>query len=119
MEKASNDVDVARFQELSDGDPQSFRELVELYLSKTAEQLSDLEKAIATRAGPQVSRMSHSLVGANLMVGLGLIVPALRQLEAQGEKGEWVHSAETFKEVTNQFQKIKQTLEASLQKPPA
>jgi len=97
------DVNIKGFQDLCDGDPERLRELVELYLTQTTEQMLQLEKGIQTHSASTVSRIAHSIAGANLMVGVDSPVPLLRQLEHCGEQGEMTEARAIFEELDGQF----------------
>lgn len=114
MDSASSEIDLTRFRELSDGDPQGFRDLVELYLSKTTEQLNDLEKAIYAKTPSPVARMAHSLVGANLMVGMTTLIPMLRELESSAEAGDLSQATKLFSSLTQRYSVICSALAQAL-----
>lgn len=104
--EASSSVDLARFEELSDGDRASLRELIQLYLVKTGEQMKELDQAIASGASANVARIAHSLVGANAMVGIDSVIPSLRTLESHGEHGELAQARAVFGDLHQRFQAI-------------
>src|SRR5438105_11359517 len=104
------EIDLARFEELSEGDCDSLLELIQLYLVKTGEQLQELEKAIESGASAHISRIAHSMVGASAMVGMNALLPCLRSLEGHGEKGDLAQAQTAFDEVRERFQNIQQHL---------
>jgi HPt (histidine-containing phosphotransfer) domain-containing protein len=117
MGTPSSDVDLSRFRELSDDDPKGFRELAELYLTKTAEQVEELRAAIKALSYAQASRIAHSLVGANLMVGMNSVVPVLRALEQQAEQGNAQEVHAQFAEAERRFKVIQNVLKEALSQP--
>jgi HPt (histidine-containing phosphotransfer) domain-containing protein len=108
------DLDMSRFEELSDGDPAGLTELIELYMSKTGEQLNELKKAIVAQTAPTVARLAHSMIGANLMVGMTSLVPHLRKLEAAGEQGDLEAARPIFEEIRSEFDAIQEALRSAL-----
>lgn len=99
-------LDIGRFRELADGDPKTFVQLIDLYLSKTTEQLGELKKALRSRSAPSIERVSHSLVGSSLMVGMMSLVPILRELEECGERHDMEKAARLFEQLSMNFKKI-------------
>jgi HPt (histidine-containing phosphotransfer) domain-containing protein len=112
-------IDISRFEELSDGDRDSLSELIQLYLSKSGEQLVELEHAISNKSAANTARIAHSMIGANAMVGIDSIVPTLRKLESQGENGEMEAARETFAELQTACKTIHASLREYLQTLPA
>src|SRR5262249_16739115 len=108
---------LSRFHELSDDDPKGFRELVELYLSKTAEQIHDLQKAIDSKQGAQASRIAHSLVGANLMVGMTSLIAPLRAAEKHAENNKLTEAQRDFKQIEQCFKEIQVALQQTSTPP--
>ena len=80
-------VDLERLTELA-GDEAGFRELTELYLTQTSEQLQHLQAAIQSNAVQDVERIAHKSAGASATCGMNAIVPILRELERQGREGK-------------------------------
>jgi HPt (histidine-containing phosphotransfer) domain-containing protein len=107
-------VDISRFVELSDGDRAGFVELVELYLSKTVEQIEELKQAHAAKSAVHVARVAHSMVGANLMVGMESLVPLLRALERAGEEGNLAEAKRHLDEVSKESERINAALRTSI-----
>jgi HPt (histidine-containing phosphotransfer) domain-containing protein len=103
-------IDMSRFEELSDGDKDNLLELIELYLSKTSEQLHELQKAIEMKAGPDIDRIAHSMIGANAMMGMNTLLPFLKQLETSAEKGQLQEAAPTFDSITQEYKRIQSVL---------
>ena len=107
-------LDFARFEELSDGDPGGLRELIQLYLVKTTEQMNELKSAIDSGASANVSRIAHSLVGANAMVGMDTLIPILRSLESHGEKKQLAEAKKVFADLEGQYHLIQDQLQKKL-----
>ena len=104
-------VDLSRFRELSDNDAEGFRELIDLYTSKTTEQMADLERAVTDRRAAETARIAHSLVGANLMVGMNGVVPLLRKLESSGENNDFTQASALVAEIAGRFETILKALQ--------
>jgi HPt (histidine-containing phosphotransfer) domain-containing protein len=114
MTPQPEDIDLTRFHELSDGDADSLAELIELYTSKTNEQLANLEKAVRDKQTADIARIAHSLVGANAMMGITTLLPGLRKLEALSEKNDLREATSIFKTVSSEYQKIQAALKKNM-----
>jgi len=108
------DADIGHFRELSDGDSGALRELIELYLTKSAQQLIDLRNATKASTFTEVARLAHSLAGANMMVGMNSLVPTLKELERCGERADLASASSLLEQVDQEFHKVRLTLESTL-----
>jgi len=112
-------VEMDRLLDFTDGNPDSLRELITLYIDQTAEQLKQLEAA--TQAGdPQaIRRLAHSCAGASATCGIRRMVPLLRDLERQSAEGELANAPRLSSEVGREFERVRNFLEAYLARPAA
>jgi CheY-like chemotaxis protein/HPt (histidine-containing phosphotransfer) domain-containing protein len=113
-------VDMERLLDFSDGSADNLRELVQLYLKQTAEQLEQLSAAAQADSAAEVRRLSHSCAGASSTCGMVRIVPLLRELERQGDEKKLVNAVELCRQARVEFDSIREFLEAYLAKlsPP-
>ena len=80
-------VDMARLNEMADGDAAVIEELLLMYLDQTEEQVEQLRAAFAKNDCQIVRRIAHSACGASNSIGVGTFTKELRQLEHQAERG--------------------------------
>lgn len=80
-------VDMDRMRDLTDGDSDSLRELVEMFLKQTDKQFEQIEAAIRDGNADGVRRVAHSCAGASATLGMTYLVPKLRDLEKLGATG--------------------------------
>jgi len=111
-------VDMDRLNSLVEGDPGGLRELVELYLKQTTQQIAQLEAAIRAQNADDVRRVAHSCAGASATLGMTRLVPLLRDLEKQGASGTLTHAAQLCEKAAGEFQLIQHFL-AALPAPAA
>jgi CheY-like chemotaxis protein/nitrogen-specific signal transduction histidine kinase len=111
-------VDMERLLEFTDGSVENLRELVDLYLTQTSEQLEQLEAAAAAAAPAEVRRLAHSCAGASATCGMRRLVPMLRELERQGVEGQLTNPTQLCAQVNREFRCIRQFLEQHLAKQP-
>jgi two-component system, sensor histidine kinase and response regulator len=114
-------VDMSRLNDLTDGDVNSLRELVEMYYTQTAKQLEQMIEAARSNDTDIVRRVAHSCAGASATLGMTRIVPMLRELEKQGASGKLTGAAQLCEDASREFEAIKKFLAAQpdLAAPPA
>jgi CheY-like chemotaxis protein len=105
-------VDMERLTEFTDGSSENLRELVELYLTQTSEQLEKLQTAVASGDAAEVRRLAHSCAGASATCGIRHLVPLLRELERQGREGKLTNAQSLFEQAGQEFKRIREFLEA-------
>jgi HPt (histidine-containing phosphotransfer) domain-containing protein len=107
-------VDLDRLNEFTDGNLESLRELVTLYLDQTTTQLEQLEAAIRGQSATEVRRLAHSCAGASATCGMRRLVPMLRELEHKGSENKLEGAAAICESTTREFERIRIFLEAHL-----
>jgi len=80
-------VDMDRMRDLTDGNADGLRELVEMFLKQTHKQFDQIEAAIRDNKADDVRRVAHSCAGASATLGMTHLVPKLRELEKLGASG--------------------------------
>ena len=80
-------VDMDRMMDLTDGNNDSLRELVEMYLKQTHKQFEQMQAAIGEGNADTLRRVAHSGAGASATLGMSRLVPYLRELEKIGAAG--------------------------------
>jgi CheY-like chemotaxis protein/HPt (histidine-containing phosphotransfer) domain-containing protein len=81
-------VDLERLFEMSGPDEASVRELTDLYLTQTQEQMAALRTALDTRSPRDLEHVAHKAAGASSTCGMVAVVPHLRELENLGRNGQ-------------------------------
>ncbi len=100
-------VDMARLMDFTEGNQENLRELIELYLKQTGEQLEQLLAAIRASNAPEVRRLAHSCAGASATCGMARLVPLLRELERQGHEGQLTSAQKVCAEASQEFERIR------------
>jgi len=111
-------VDMDRLLEFTDGSADNLRELVELYLSQTAEQMEQLAAAVRGGDAAEVRRLAHSCAGASSTCGMRRLAPMLRELERKGLAGELAGAAPMCRDAGVEFERIRGFLQAYLLRHP-
>jgi CheY-like chemotaxis protein/HPt (histidine-containing phosphotransfer) domain-containing protein len=107
-------VDMDRLNDFTEGNPESLRELVTLYLDQTSGQLEQLEAAVAGGNASEARRLAHSCAGASATCGMRRLVPLLREIERQGLEGRLTNAVEVCRAAAREFELIRKFLEAQL-----
>ncbi|MGA3285107.1 MAG: response regulator [Verrucomicrobiota bacterium] len=105
-------VEMDRLNSLIDGDMDSLRELIELYLKQTSQQLVQLEAAVRANKADEVRRVAHSCAGASATLGMTRLVVMLRDLEKQGTAGTLTTAAQVCENTAREFKLIQNFLAA-------
>jgi CheY-like chemotaxis protein/HPt (histidine-containing phosphotransfer) domain-containing protein len=105
-------VDMDRLNDMTDGNADNFRELVELYFKQTTQQLDQIEAAVSANDADKVRHVAHSCAGASATLGMVRIVPMLRELERQGTEGRLTNAAEIYENARREFKLIQNFLAA-------
>jgi len=100
-------VDLERLTEMSGTDEPSVRELTDLYLLQTGEQLQELRQAIAAGDAREVERVAHKAAGASSTCGIVAVVPAFRELERLGREGRLENACALFEEVNHKLENVR------------
>jgi len=99
-----------RLNSVIDGDVDGLRELTELYLKQTTNQLAQLEAAVRANRADEVRRVAHSCAGASATLGMTRLVPMLRDLEKQGASGALTNAAQVCENAAREFKCIQDFL---------
>jgi CheY-like chemotaxis protein len=105
-------VDMERLNDMTDGNAENFRELVELYFKQTAQQLDQIGAAVGANDADKVRHVAHSCAGASATLGMVRIVPLLRELERQGTEGRLTNAVEICENARREFKLIQNFLAA-------
>jgi len=107
-------VEMDILNDLTDGNADSLRELVDLFLNQTTRQLEQLEVAVRANKADDVRRVAHSCAGASATLGMTRFVPMLRKLERQGASGTLTTAAQVYEDTAREFKLIQSFLAAQL-----
>ena len=103
-------VDMDRMTDLTDGNNDSLRELVEMYLKQTHKQFDQMRAAITEKNADALRRISHSCAGASATLGMTQLVPKLRELEKLGGAGSVAGAAEILEKTAQEYSRVQEFL---------
>ena len=98
-------VNMEYFLEIMSCDEELKRELIELYLRQTTEDLGKLKEASAMRDSEEVKRFAHRMVGGSAACGMIALVDSLRELESLAETGNLSDIPSVLIKVENEFKR--------------
>jgi len=105
-------VDMDRINDLTDGNADSLRELVEMFLKQTHKQFDQIQAAIRDGKADDVRRVAHSCAGASATLGMTHLVPKLRELEKLGASGSLPGAEKICAEAVTEYGRIQEFLKA-------
>jgi len=105
-------VDLARMNDLTDGNLDNLRELVEMYFTQTQKQFVEMREAIRDGKADAVRRVAHSCAGASATMGMTHLVPCLRELEKLGASGTLTGAEPICETAATEFERIREFLKA-------
>jgi CheY-like chemotaxis protein/nitrogen-specific signal transduction histidine kinase len=111
-------VDMERLLEFTDGTRESLRELTDLYLCQTEDQIAKLQAAVAAGVAAEVRRLAHSCAGASATCGMRRLVPLLRELESRSAQGELAGAPQLCQQAAHEFTLIRPFIDSYLAKLP-
>jgi CheY-like chemotaxis protein len=103
-------VDLARMNDLTDGNLDNLRELVEMYFVQTQKQFVQLREAVRDGKADAVRRVAHSCAGASATMGMTELVPRLRELEKLGASGTLTDADKICDAAAGEFERVREFL---------
>jgi signal transduction histidine kinase/HPt (histidine-containing phosphotransfer) domain-containing protein len=105
-------VDMDRMRDLTDGNADGLRELVEMFLKQTHKQFEQIEAAIRDGKAEDVRRVAHSCAGASATLGMTHLVPKLRELEKLGGTGALPGAEKICAAALHEYGRVQEFLKA-------
>gem|GEM_PF-628582 len=107
-------VDVARLFDAAGGDEELVRELVELYLSQTSQDVEKLRVAVASGAADEVKRITHTGVGGSATCGMVALAAPLAELERAGDEGQLTEAQALVARIEQELERTRTFLKTLL-----
>ena len=112
-------VDIDRLRDVTDNEPARMRRLIDLYLTQAAPMLNELDAAIQAKAGGDVARLAHKLVGSSISCGVQAFTQPLRELERIGHEGDVSRANALFDDVRRNFPRVQSAFNQFLETIPS
>ncbi len=99
-------VEMSRLIDLTEGNPESMRELADMYFTQTTKQLGELQTAIAANNTSAVAHLAHSCKGASATLGMGKFAAMMLDLEKQGKANALTNAVQVREAALVEFKRI-------------
>ena len=103
-------VEMSRLEDLTEGNPESTRELVALFEKQTSQQLKEIEDAVRANKPAVVGHVAHSCKGACATLGMAQLAAVMLELEKLGKSGILTGAEEHCAEAQREFKAIQSFL---------
>jgi HPt (histidine-containing phosphotransfer) domain-containing protein len=101
-----------RMKDLTDGNADGLRELVEMFLKQTHKQFDQIQNAIRDGKADDVRRVAHSCAGASATLGMTHLVPKLRDLEKLGATGALPDAEQLCQAAMHEYARVQEFLKS-------
>jgi HPt (histidine-containing phosphotransfer) domain-containing protein len=111
---------MTRLMDLTDGNADSARELIDMFYKQTEQQLKQIEDSIHADKAADVGHVAHSCKGASATLGMTRLAAVLLKLEKLGKSGALAGAGEFCAEARREYQDLRNYLagHTALAKPP-
>jgi len=114
---ASPPVDMDRLHEALGDEPESFSEILNLYLEGMSTSLERLKDALQTGNHEEVESIAHNCAGTSANCGMVAVVEPMRDLEAAGRNRQLANAPGALARAKQEFHQIQTYLDAHLMQP--
>ena len=103
-------VEMDRLNDLTDGNVDSLRELVEMFFKQTSGQFTQIQTALDSGQSETVRRVAHSCAGASATLGMMRLGQLMRDLEKVGAAGALTNAPKICDAARQEYAAVKQFL---------
>jgi signal transduction histidine kinase/HPt (histidine-containing phosphotransfer) domain-containing protein len=100
-------VEMDRLNDLTDGNADSLRELVQMFFKQTTAQFAQIQTALAAGKSDEVRRLAHSCAGASATLGMMRLGRLMRDLEKAGAAGALTNATKICEDAGREYAAIK------------
>jgi signal transduction histidine kinase/HPt (histidine-containing phosphotransfer) domain-containing protein/BarA-like signal transduction histidine kinase len=99
-------VEMARLVDLTEGNPEGMRELIDMFYKQTERQFKQIEDAMSANKSADVGHIAHSCKGASATLGMTRLAAVLLKLEKLGKSGALAGAEELCAEARREYNDI-------------
>ena len=99
-------VEMSRLADLTEGNPESMRELIDMFYKQTEQQFKQIEDAMRANKSADVGHIAHSCKGASATLGMTRLAAVLLKLEKLGKSGALAGAEEFCAEARREYNDI-------------
>ncbi len=114
---AASPVNLARLWDAANGDAAFVRELADLYLDQTTEQLGLLRQAVSQRSAPDIERVAHRCKGGSGSCGVTALAAMFQDLEHRGRENNLENVDKLFEDIEKEYARVQAFLKQPLPTP--
>ncbi|HZP11729.1 MAG TPA: response regulator [Nevskiaceae bacterium] len=103
-------INVQRFSEWANNEPQFIRELADLFVDQTTQQLSLLHKAVDEGAPASVEQIAHRCKGSSATCGAETLARMFKELEFAAHDGHLENAGERMRNIDREFARARDFL---------
>jgi signal transduction histidine kinase/HPt (histidine-containing phosphotransfer) domain-containing protein len=113
-------VEMSRLSDLTEGSPESMRELIDMFYTQTERQFKQIEDAVRENKSADVGHIAHSCKGASATLGMARLAAVLLKLEKMGKSGTLTGADDLLAEARREYKDIQTFLagHSALAVPP-
>jgi two-component system, sensor histidine kinase and response regulator len=112
-------IDMARLHELADGDAEFLRDLVDTFVSSSADVIAELKRALDAPDRAGAARAAHKLKGASANIHAAPLAELAYALETQAATADERLLGELLAKTEREYRRAAQFLNAQLATPPS
>jgi HPt (histidine-containing phosphotransfer) domain-containing protein len=117
--ESSGVFDASSLLQQVDGDQETVRELVGIFLADTPRLLSQIREAVELGAGEPLRRAAHSLKGSASYLSADAVVELTRKIEEAAKKDDFSAARDLTGNLEREYACLQATLVAFLEQPAA
>ncbi len=102
----SSAVSLEMLREETGGDPESFRELLELYLEQTSDSLAKLNTLIVQNAPDELALTAHACAGSSISFGAPTLAALFRELEMMSRARDLTGASTKLTAAAAEFERV-------------
>lgn len=106
MNASSNAIDpqtLVGLRELNPEDPNFLRELIDMFLDDVPQRIAEIERALATKDAPLLTRAAHTIKGSGSNFGAAGLTKVSLEMERQGKEAAFDAAAATLPSLRAEF----------------
>jgi two-component system, sensor histidine kinase and response regulator len=110
-------VNVDYLMDAADNDQEMLKRIIKVYITRTTEQLDQLQSAVERSNADEIYKIAHKGLGGSLSCGMMAIAPSFFHLEQIGKEGDLSEASHWIKEAEKGLSQIKEFLSSQLNLP--
>ena len=111
-------VDMDCLRDAAGDEPEEIKELMDLYLDQTTQQLQQLKRTIGSGVAIETERLAHTCKGASANCGMGGLAQVMFEIEKSAREGQFDGVSDLLAQAEKEFERIRVFLNENLDEKP-